>query len=139
MVSDEEVRAVADRLAPLGFTMTAGGRYPMGDGLWRFSTENIDIELYSDRGNPLVSAGAKGSNTFGPEVWFQILGIEPMEISGYQAVLEFLLTNLNRIEYFLTNEPNAEERLRDANRTRVMKRLHLPPGTLRHNTEGDNP
>ncbi len=99
----------------------------MGSARVRFSSDLIDVELYSDRGLLSVSAGRAGSLTCGCRVWAGLLGADLNAGSDVSLQVTFLFEHLGEMREQIARDPHIDQRLRDLSWRLVKERLGLDP------------
>jgi hypothetical protein len=123
---------LAERLARLGFTrQSADTGGPMGSGRVRYSSGRADVVLESDRGSLGVTAGPRGTATYGYQPWADLLGLDVDAGLDVMAQAEFLLGHAEQIENVIECDPDIGDRLRSSNWRFVKEYLGLDPDMRR--------
>jgi hypothetical protein len=128
------IQEIAGRFADAGFVMTDqrdGG--PMGSGLWRFSADDVDLELQSDRGQIVILCGRRGGALFNYLPWAVLLGIDVDSSSDLEWQVEFFLGNIETIARMIVEDPHLDDSLREINWRIIKRRLGIDPDRPRPN------
>lgn len=99
---------------------------PMGSSQWRFTWENVVLELYSDRGVLGAVAGRSGGDTYRAQVWAEALALTLGE-NSVDGQVDFFTRHLTAIANFLDTGRAADDALRAINWTYVQAELGFGP------------
>jgi hypothetical protein len=128
MQSEEPFASLARRLEALGLELVHEDEVgPMGSTIAVYSDGIYDIVLHNDRGEPALTLGPRGSNTYVAQTWAMVLGAGLTVPPDVTAQLDFLLDRRKEIQHLIESDPEIAARLLEANWTLVKETLGLDP------------